>query len=506
MASLVFTIIKRYGSITVNRISLRSFCTESLSVSGTGIRRNRKNLFSRISPLGLPSISVVPTLEQWVEEGRTIHQNDLRFILRELRNRRRYNQALEVSEWMSSRELSPFAPSDYAVQLDLIGKVRGLDSAESYFNSLSDQVKVDKLYGALLNCYVREGMIDKSLSHMKKMKELGFASSPLSYNDIMCLYLRTGELEKVPDVMSEMEKDGVKPDIFSYRVCMNSYWLRSDLNSMEKVFEEMKKQPHISLDWTTYAMVANFYIKAGDRDKALFSLMKCEELVDKDALGYNHLISLYASLGNKEQMMRLWGLQKAKCKNQINRDYRTMISLLVKLGEFEEAEVLLKTWESSQQFYDFRVPNILILGYCNKGLIEKAEAMLHEIIEKGRTPTPNSWAIIAAAYLDRQNMDTAFECMKKALAVQAENKLWRPKPQVISKLLEWLADKGDVEEVKAFVISLKTVIPVNRLMYHALIKAHLNVGKEVDWILKSMKTDNIEVNEETEEILNSSQK
>ena len=402
---------------------------------------------------------------------------------------------------MSSKGLCPFAPAEYAIQLDLIGKVRGLDSAESYFNSLSDQVKIDKVYGSLLNCYVREGLMDESLSHMQKMKELGFASSPLSYNDIMCLYLHSGQLDKIPDVMSEMKKNGVNPDKISYRICINSYGLKSDLNSMEKVLEEMESQSHITLDWSTYAMVANIYIKAGALDKSLIYLKKCEELVDIDALGYNYLISLHSSLGHKDQMMRLWGLQKAKCKKQINRDYITMLGLLVKLEEFEEAEVLLKAWESSHQFYDFRIPNILLLGYCKKGLTEKAEAMLRDIVEKGRTPTPNSWAIIAASYLERQNMETAFDCMKEALAVQAENKLWRPKSQVISRILGWLADKGEIEEVKAFVSSLRTVISVNREMYHILIKAHIRVGKEVDCVLESMKNDNIDVNEETEKIL-----
>ncbi|PON81863.1 Tetratricopeptide-like helical domain containing protein [Trema orientale] len=503
MASSIFTIIKRYGSLTVNRFAVRPFCTESPTGNR---RRSRKNLFSRISPLGLPSISVVPVLDQWVQEGRSVPPYDLRTIVRELRSRRRYKHALEVSEWMSSKGRCPFTPADYAVQLDLIGKVRGLDSAESYFDSLSDEVKIHKLYGALLNCYVREGLIDKSLSHMQKMKELGFASSPLSYNDIMCLYTQSGLLDKIPDVMTEMKKDGVNPDKFSYRVCINSYGLRSDLNRMEKLLEEMESQSHISLDWRTYSMVANFYIKAGAREKALIFLKKCEELVDGDALGYNHLISLHASLGHKDQMMRLWDLQKAKCKKQINRDYITILGLLVKLGEFEEAEVLLKGWESSHQFYDFRVPNILLLGYCKKGLIEKAEAMLRNIVERGRTPTPNSWAIIAAGYLNRQNMETAFECMKEALAVQAENKLWRPKAQVMSAILGWLADNGDIEDVKAFVSSLRTVIPVNRDMYHALIKAHIRVEKELNWVLESMKNDNIDVNEETEKILSSSGK
>lgn len=403
---------------------------------------------------------------------------------------------------MRSKELCSFSPADSAVQLDLISRVRGLDAAESYFDNLSDQQKNDKTYGALLNCYVREGLVNKSLTHLQKMTELGFASSTLSYNDIMCLYTRSDQLEKIPDVLLEMKKNGVSPDNFSYRICISSHGARSDLNSMEKVLEEMESQPFISMDWTTYSTVANFYIKAAVHEKSLVYLKKCEEKVNKDALGYNHLISHYASLGNKDEMMRLWTLQKAMCKKQVNRDYITMLGSLVKIGDLEETEKLLKEWESCCQFFDFRVPNILLIGYAQKGLIEKAEARVEEFVRQGKTPTPNSWGIVAAGYLERQNMEKVFECMKKALIVRERNKGWRPKPEVISSLLSWLSDSGDIEELEAFVSSLKSVIPVNREMYHALIKAYIRVGKEVDCLLQSMNSDKLDADEETEKILN----
>ncbi|KAK0600941.1 hypothetical protein LWI29_019855 [Acer saccharum] len=431
-------------------------------------RRFRNNLYSRISPLGNPDTSLVPVLDKWVEEGKKVMESELLRIVRDLRSNKRYAQALQVSEWMTNRDL-PFSAGDRAVQLDLIGRVRGFECAESYFNSLSDEDKVDKIYGALLNCYVRQGLVDKSVSQMEKMKEMGFANNALNYNDLMCLYKNIGQLEKIPEVLSDMKENGVSPDIFTYRICMTAYGDRSDLSSMERILQEVESQPDITMDWVTYSAVANIYIKAGIKEKALIYLKKCEEKISKDALGYNHLISHYASLGNKDEMMRLWGLQKTQCKKQINREYITMLGSLVKIGELEEAEKLLTEWESSCYCYDFRVPNILLIGYSQKGLIEKAEAMLRDIVSRGKTPTPNSWAIIAAGYLDKQNMEKSFECMKEALAVQSKNKSWRPKASLISSILIWVRDNREVDEVEAFVSSLetyvsslKTLIPENR--------------------------------------------
>uniref|UniRef100_A0A2P2NIU4 Pentatricopeptide repeat-containing protein n=1 Tax=Rhizophora mucronata TaxID=61149 RepID=A0A2P2NIU4_RHIMU len=493
MRSIFSTILKGRQSLTANAILQRTYSKEA--------RTAPKNLYSRISPLGDPSISVVPVLDQWAEELKEFKADEVRRTVKILRSNRRHKQALEASEWMSSKGPATFSLADRAVQLDLIGRVRGLDSAESYFKYIDDKDKIDKIYGALLNCYVREGLVDKSLSLMQKMKELGFAHSTLPYNNLMSLYARTGQFEKVPDVFSEMKKNGISLDNFSYRICMDSYGARSDLDNVEKILQEMENQPHISMDWQMYAAAAHIHIKAGAEERALIHLKKCEEKVDKDVLGYNYLISLHASLGNKDEMLRLWNLAKTKCKKHVNRDYITMLGCLVKLGEFQEAEKLLDEWDSSCQYYDFRVPNVLLIGYCQKGLIEKAEGMLRCMIEKQKTPTPNSWAILASGYVDRQNVNKAFECMKEALAVQKENMGWRPKPQLISTILDWVGNNGDVEEVESFVSSLESKVPNNRQMYHALIKAYIRGGKEVHGVLESMKNDKIDEDEETKAIL-----
>ncbi|KDP20961.1 hypothetical protein JCGZ_21432 [Jatropha curcas] len=403
---------------------------------------------------------------------------------------------------MNKKGICIFSPTEHAVQLDLIGRVHGFVSAENYFNNLRDHDKTDKTYGALLNCYVRQRQIDKSILHLQKMKEMGFASSPLAYNDIMCLYTNVGQYEKVPHVLTEMKENKVCPDNFSYRLCINSYGAKSDLEGMEKVLNEMECQLDIAMDWNTYAVVANFYIKAGHTDKAIDALKKSEAKLDKkDGIGYNHLISLYATLGNKAEILRLWDLEKTACNRHINRDFITMLESLVKIGELEEAEKVLKEWESSGNFYDIRIPNVMVIAYSQKGLYEKAEALLEELIEKGKATTPNSWAIIAAGYLEKGNMAKAFECMKAALSLRVENKGWKPNPRVVKQILSWLGDEGCTEDVEAFVDSLSTAIPMNRQIYHALLKVHIRSGKDIFGLLDRMKTDKIDEDEETKKIL-----
>ncbi|XP_068640447.1 pentatricopeptide repeat-containing protein At4g21705, mitochondrial-like [Aristolochia californica] len=466
-------------------------------------RSGQNTLYAKVSPLGNPSISLVPELDKWADKGKKVGMAELNRIIRDLRMRRRYKQALEVSEWMGVK--CSLRSSDLAVQLDLIGRVRGLESAETYFNNLNENDLNEKTYGALLNCYVREKLTERSISHMQKMKELGFASLALPYNNLMCLYTNTGLYEKIPELLAEMKENEVVPDNFSYRICINSYGERSDFEGMEKVLEEMEGQAHIIMDWNTYATVANGYIKAGVTDKAVSALKKLEEKLEGEskAEGYNFLITLYGSLGNKSEVDRLWKCRKA-CKRVVNRDYISMLSALVKLNGFEEAESLLKEWETCAHNFDFRVPNVLLIGYCEKGMPEKAEAMLEEITKKGKVPKPNSFRVLATAFEEQGNMGKAFEYMKKAVSSYPGNEGWRPKRTVIKKILGWLGEEGKVEEVEGFVALLSAVSPMDRDMYHTLIKANIREGKDYKEILKSMEADNIKPDEETIKILGSS--
>nr|WDD38974.1 pentatricopeptide repeat-containing protein [Fagopyrum tataricum] len=458
-------------------------------------------LYTRICLLGSSDSSVVPLLDQWVTEGNWVNELLLRRIIRILRHRNRHSQALEVSEWMSTKKLCPFLSSDHAIKLDLIGKVHGASAAEKYFEEI--QEKSERIYGSLLNCYVRERLVDKSLSHFEAMKKTGIAKCCLSYNSIMNLYLHTGEHEKIPEVIVEMKRKGVLPDEVSYGLCMNAYSKNHDLEKMEMLLKEMECQPQIIMDSSTYLKAANYYIKAGLSEKAREYLKKGEHKAGEDPRNYGHLITMYTSLGESSEVLRLWTMLKNSQARLINVDYANILASLVKLGEFEEAENIFTDWKSGNTLYDFRVPNTLLLGYTRRGEIDKAEKMLEEIVESGKIPTPNSWSILASGYMRKKDVKGVFKCIKKALAVAPQHRGWEPKPDVVSRILKWLGDEGDVLEVEEFVQSMKRVVAVDREMYHALIKAHIRHGKEVDGVLQSMVADNIDENEETKIILSS---
>lgn len=72
------------------------------SLYSTGTRASNATkvfLQSRIYPAIDPRASVVPALEEWGKEGRSIKKQDVRTLIRKLRSGKRYKHALEVSSF-----------------------------------------------------------------------------------------------------------------------------------------------------------------------------------------------------------------------------------------------------------------------------------------------------------------------------------------------------------------------------------------------------------------------
>ncbi|WCJ34114.1 hypothetical protein M5689_015435 [Euphorbia peplus] len=78
------------------------FPSNSYSTKATPRRRTIRQwessaaeLYRRISPLGDRNLSVVPVLDQWVQEGRSVDHDGLTNIIKELRFFKRHRHALE---------------------------------------------------------------------------------------------------------------------------------------------------------------------------------------------------------------------------------------------------------------------------------------------------------------------------------------------------------------------------------------------------------------------------
>ncbi|KAF2307709.1 hypothetical protein GH714_031077 [Hevea brasiliensis] len=407
-------------------------------------------LYRRISPVGDPKISIVPILDRWIEEGRSVNKEQLVSFIKKFRYYKRYYHALEISMWMTDKRYFPLTSGGAALRLDLISKVHGIEQVEKYFNDIPQQLKALEVYGALLNCYVNVKSVEKAEAVMQKMRDLGFCRETLTYNAMLNLYYQTGNFENLDALMHEMEENGIAYDKFTLSIRLSAFAAVSDIEGMEKTIKKMESDSRVVLDWAIYAAAASGYTKAGFVDKALEMLKKSEGLITgkKENSAYNILLTQYAATGKKDEVLRLWELYKKKAKIY-NRGYFSIISALLKFDDLESAEKIFEEWESQNLTYDIRVPNFLIAAYSRKGHLDRAETFINRVVSKGGKPVASTWFHMAQGYLQNNQISNAVEMMKKAIVVSKPG--WKPTSESLASCLEHLKREGDIDKAEQLI-------------------------------------------------------
>uniref|UniRef100_A0A2P2JQH8 Uncharacterized protein MANES_12G084500 n=1 Tax=Rhizophora mucronata TaxID=61149 RepID=A0A2P2JQH8_RHIMU len=405
------------------------------------------SLRSRILSAGDPNSSVVSVLEEWLDQGNRVNQSGLQLIIKLLRKSRRYTHALQLSDWMIDQKAYNPSTGDFAVQLDLILRIHGIEHTEKYFNRIPESLRTFQIYGPLLHSCAGHRGLEKAEATMQKIRDLGFLKGPVSYNIMLKLCSQMRKYEELSSVVQEMEEKCIGWDTITYNNRLHAYAATSNVEKMEKLLMKIEADRSFSMDWHAYAVVAHCYLKGGLIEKAQSMLKKSEQLMrgksGKPAkIGCEHLLSLYAAVGKKDEVYRIWNWYKSLGRF-FNSSYLSMMSALVKLDDLTGAEKIWKEWESGRSSFDIRIPNLMISAYSRKGLWPKAEEHLNKIIESGMEPQATTWDRLATGYYLGDQMEKAVQTIKKAI-FSSKKPQWT-NVNTLAACLEYLRRKGNVE-------------------------------------------------------------
>jgi pentatricopeptide repeat protein len=457
---------------------------------------------------------------------------------------------MQLSEVMARRGMNPTV-SDQAIRLDLVAKSRGIAAAEKYFLDLPETSKNHLTYGALLNCYCKELMIEKAEALMEKMKDLNFAFTAMSYNSLMTLYTKINQPEKVASIIQDMKADDILPDVFTYNVWMRALAARGDIPGVERVIEEMKRDGRVTPDWTTYSNLASIYVDAGHFEKAEAALKELEKRNTSNNLeAYQFLITLYGRTQNLVEVHRVWRLLKRNCPRTANMSYLNMIQVLADLKDLPAAEACFKEWEArhihppktktkdsdataatessavtpnnqtdlkgtkdkgreardlKHPKYDIRVANAMIKAYIAEGMLDKAIALKKRAKMRGGRLNGKTWEIFMEHYLRDGDLKMTHWCADRAIKKgHSSGRIWVPPLEVTERLMVYFELKKDVDGAEKFVETLKKVQKdLGSLVFEPLIRTYASAGKKFPGMRHRLKMENVEVSEGTEGLLDS---
>ncbi|XP_077219302.1 large ribosomal subunit protein mL101 (rPPR4)-like isoform X2 [Tasmannia lanceolata] len=488
-------------SLLFELATTRRECSTMAKTSGTKKRVSEDSLYRRLSPLGgMRDGSVDKVLDQWQEEGKYLDKYYIVGCINQLRKFKRFRNAVLVSEWMEKRDFN-FTYSDHAIRVDLISKAKGIDSAEKYFESLPVPAKNKFTYGALLNCYCKEKMSEKAMSLFDTMSKLNFASTPIAYNNIMCLYMRLGHPERVPPLVQEMKVKNIPFDNVTYNVLMNSYASLKDIEAVERVMEEVERGDAVKRHWNQYSNLAGIYIAAGLFEKAESTLKELEKMNNPpDRTIFDYLISLYAGTGNLAAVNRVWKSLKLAFSETTDKNYLTMLHALAKLDDMDGMKKCFEEWEAGCSSYDMRLVYVLINAFNRLGMIDEAYSLFERTVKNGHIPSFRTLNMLMDFYLKNQLMVMALKCMEIAISKLKKDE-WRPSQENVRAFLKYFEEEKDVNGAEEFCKKLKKVNCLDLEGYNSLLRTYVASGKTDPLMRQRMKVDVVEMGSETEKLL-----
>ncbi|KAE9595047.1 putative tetratricopeptide-like helical domain, pentacotripeptide-repeat region of PRORP [Lupinus albus] len=444
-------------------------------------RKDESQLFKAI--MKAPGLSVHSALDKWVEEGKELSKLEILLALSYLRRRKMYGRALQLMEWIAANKKLEFMEKDYASQLDFIAKLRGLQKAEKYLETIPKSFRGELVYRTLLaNCVSQNNLI-KAEGIFNKMKDLDLPLTAFACNQLLLMYKRTDK-KKIADVLLLMEKENVKPSPFTYKILIDVKGRSNDIAGMDQIVETMKAEG-VEPDIQTQAILVRHYTSAGHKEKAeaVLKEMEGENLKEKRWVCPT-LLRTYANLGKADEVEGIWKVCESKPRIE---DCMAAVEAYGKLKKIEEAEAIFemmsKKWKLSAKNY-----YVLLKVYENNKMLVKGKDLIKQMADSGYPIGPLTWDALVKLYVQSGEVGKADSVLHKA----TQQSKMTPMFTTYMAILEQYAKRGDIHNSEKVFHRMRQAGYTSRMsQFQVLLQAYINAKLPAYGFRERMKADNL---------------
>ncbi|GER52545.1 pentatricopeptide repeat-containing protein [Striga asiatica] len=440
--------------------------------------------------LSSPTVPVGKVLKEWLEAGNELNQTEATLAMLQLRKRRMFGKALELSEWLESKECFEPSSATYASRVDLIAKVRGLYKAEDYINQIPESFKNEQVYRTLLANAVSVNHVRKAEATFNKIKTLGLPISCFTCNQLLLLYKHI-DRKKVADILQLMEKENIKHSTFTYQILIDMKGQLHDIPAMEQILAQMKSdglEPNTQIQ----AIMARHYAAQGLKDKAeaVLKEIEGEEGLDKNRWACRWLMPIYASLGREDEVERIWRVCE-KDDNPRMLECLTAVEAWGQLSRVDKSEEAFeklceKVNKPSSKHYA-----ALLRVYANNKMLDKGKDLVRRMGENGCQLGPSTWDSIVRLYLGAGEVEKADYVLTKAV----EQKKGKPYFVTFLAIMGGYAGRGDVHNAEKVLMMMKRAGYTSKMKpYQILLEAYVKAGKTAYGMNERLKAEGIYVN------------
>ncbi|KAF8054663.1 hypothetical protein N665_1321s0009 [Sinapis alba] len=417
------------------------------------------------APDSMPSLT--PLLHEWRQLGNKPGLSELRSIISSLQKFDRFSHALQVSEWMSDQQAYTLSTVDFETRLLLIAKLRGLEEASNFLDTIPLKMRDFYVHNALLSSCKTYGSLSIAETTFQKMRDLGLlASNSKPYNTMLSLYYYTAEDHNmVVKLLLEMDNRRLEPQGVPFGKLFSCFAIASCVTDSVGMENFLTKWGDRMEPWATSFFPACLYLQLGSVDKSLSLFRKTEELLD-DACRkrmYGALMRVYCQHGEREDVYRLSNLAKRHGISFDTTVTSEMINFFAMNNDFDGAHEIMEDWDTGAG--DLGLSDF---GHRNRCIKEEADKAIDMLGKKKES----KWESLTVNL--QQNLadgdDYGEKVRRKRVTEALEGRLhdrWNPKTTMTLSAytcVQYVEDRRDMESAAEILKLLNKQGQVSRAM------------------------------------------
>ncbi|KAM6584420.1 hypothetical protein CsatB_011422 [Cannabis sativa] len=346
------------------------------------------------------------------------------------------------------------------------------------YETHSERNILESVCSMLVNCYMKENMVNKALKLTCQMKNLlSIYPSDRVYHALLRGLIGSQQLELAWEWLDDIQSRGMGLNASTISLFIHNYCKEGDLESGWKLLCQMRKYG-MKPDVVLYTIIIDTLCKMSCPNLATSLLFKMIHFgISPDSVLLSSVIDGYCKLGHMEEAINI--LKVFKLQHNIFM-YNSFISMLCLDGDIVKASRIFHEMTEFGLLPDCFSYTSIIGGYCKVGDIQKGFLYLGKMFKVGIKPSVTTYTTLIDACCKFGTMEMA-ECLFSKLVTDG----LLPDVVVYNTLVYGYGKKGQLQKVFELLDMMKSsnvcpdVVTYNTLIHSLVIRGYVNEAKSV---------------------------
>lgn len=307
-------------------------------------------------------------------------------VIRRLARGLKYQEAIEAFNGMDrfgiEKEISALN-----VLMDALVKEGSYEHALEAFSTFKNTIGFDShSYNILIHGLCNCRKYDDARSMMQEMENLGIGPTEFSYTYFIKSYCHDKDFRSVDRVLQEMTDKGCPPNVVTYTIYMHALGKSKQINEALEIYQSMKNRG-CTPDTAFYSSLIYILDKSGrfkDAEELFYDMTK--QGVDPDVMTFNSMISAACSRSQEAAALGLLKkMEVCSCRPNL-RTYPPLLKMCMRMDRMKVLDFLWTHMMENNVSPDLATHEMLVLGLCKSGKLERAWWFFEEMVSKEMLP------------------------------------------------------------------------------------------------------------------------